>query len=339
MASATPLRNSPAASGPRDAVEPATTPERMELWHLDPARAIRCLHCDGPQVVNAAAGQSWQVYGTSYALLRCNECAGLFTFPSPTLETLNQLYKENFAYKWYRDHYPAKFLDSLHRMVQYRQIGALKKGRLKILDYGGGVGYFSKAARLLGHDAETRDPMFERIESGSQAASAAPDAYDVVACHHVLEHAIEPLAMLRDIHDRLRPGGTLIVAVPNAISAGYQRRGVHWTWSQPPLIHLHHVSPVGLRSLLERAGFRVTQEHFFDRWDASTLADVKLAEQFVAFDSRWGKTRLQWATAQWNSLRRYLALAASELVVRPQPAERAELLMVAERPEARTSLT
>jgi hypothetical protein len=64
---------------------------------------------------------------------------------------------------------------------------------------------------------------------------------------------------------------------------------------------------------------------------------VKLAERFMKFDGAWGAwsiSPLKWAAAQVNSLRRYLALAATEIVVRPQPTDRAELLMLAERPKA-----
>ena len=305
---------------------------------MAPALAVRCLHCESLRVRNADPGQSWNQLGGDYALLRCDDCAGLFTFPSPSPETLSRLYKEGFAYKWYRDHYPAKFLDAVQRMVQYRNLEMLEKRKgLKLLDYGGGVGYFSAAARLFGYDAETRDPMYEQSDDASRKGALA-DSYDAIACHHVLEHAIDPVVLLRDIYARLRPGGTLIIAVPNGASAGYEKHGVKWTWSQPPLIHLHHITPIGLRALLDRAGFHIKQEHYFDRWDANTLSDVALADLFANLDGKWSRVKLQWLAAQVNSLRRYLALLASDVVIRPKPEARAELLMVAERPEADSTL-
>jgi SAM-dependent methyltransferase len=304
----------------------------LQIETLAPGSSPRCLHCDSQRVANVDAAQVWVVYESSYTLLCCQDCGGQFTYPSPSPATLSRLYKEGFAYKWYRDMYPAKFVDSLHRMVQYSRLRALRPG--PILDYGGGIGYFSAAARLCGYPAETRDPMYEQSDShGSSANRATLEPYQTVACHHVLEHAIAPLDMLADIHSRLLPGGQLIIAVPNGRSLGYRKLGVRWTWAQPPLIHLHHFTPEGMHSLLSRSGFRIVQEHFFERWDANAVADVALDKLFLRWDGRWGQSRWQWATAQSNSLRRFLALSAAQLrgLLRPNPLDRAELLIVAER--------
>jgi SAM-dependent methyltransferase len=260
-------------------------------------------------------------------VLRCTDCQGQFTYPPPSPELLGQFYKDSFSYKWYQNHYPAKLLDALHRVLQYRRLGAIGEGPL--LDYGGGVGYFGRAARLLGYKAETRDPMYESVTEQKSADAAPAQTYATVTCHHVLEHAIDPAAMLRSIHALLQPGGKLIIAVPNAASLGYLRRGVHWVWSQPPLIHLHHLTPAGLQALLGRTGFAVEKELFFDRWDASVAADVKWAQRFARWDARWSSTPWKWGTAQLNSARRFVALAASYVTSTQAPSDRAELLIVA----------
>lgn len=41
------------------------------------------------------------------------------------------------------------------------------------------------------------------------------ERYDVVILSHVLEHICYPQRLLKDIHDRLAPGGILIIALPN----------------------------------------------------------------------------------------------------------------------------
>lgn len=305
----------------------------MEAWDLAPASALRCLHCAGRHVRNLATHPAYDAYGETYTLVRCDDCAGQWTHPLPSPQTLHRVYTEGFSYKWYRDHYPAKFLDSLHRVAQYKACGALAPGPL--LDYGGGVGYFSAAARLCGYQAETRDPMFEQsTQPGADAAKkhqASLEPYQTIACHHVLEHAIDPVVLLQDIYRRLRPGGTLIIAVPNAASAGYQEQGMAWVWAQPPLIHIHHITPTGLRALLSRAGFVLSSELYYDRWDANAIADRSLVRWFRRFDALWGRSPWKWATAQVNSLLRILALAGSSVTGRPDPS-RAELLMIARRP-------
>lgn len=309
-----------------DSPESPESRESLEIWHVAPELGVTCPHCQSRRVRNADPRLAWRLYGQDFTVLRCTDCQGQLTYPSPSPELLSRFYKDSFSYKWYKDHYPAKFLDAVHRVLQYRRLGALGDGPL--LDYGGGIGYFGRAARLLGYKAETRDPMYESV-SDKPAADAPAQTYATVTCHHVLEHAIAPAALLRDIHALLRPGGTLILAVPNGASLGYARRGVHWVWSQPPLIHLHHITPAGLRALLARTGFVVEKELFFDRWDASLTADVRWAQRFARWDGQWGSTRWKWGTAQLNSLRRLAALMASHVSAVQAPADRSELLVIA----------
>jgi SAM-dependent methyltransferase len=262
--------------------------------------------------------------------LRCASCGGRFTNPLPSPALLDKLYGEDFNYGWYRDHYPAKLLDSLHRLWQYQRLGLLHGSRL--LDYGGGLGYFSRAARLWKWDAETRDPMYDR----GATTPGAGERFDVIACHHMLEHAAQPGPLLDRVREALAPDGTLIVAVPNGASIGYQRRGHHWVWSQPPFVHIHHFTAAGLRALLARHGFEVTGEHYFERWDANAFADVRLANVYARWvDGRWARARWRWGTAQLNSLLRGLALAATTMTGGGPPEERSELLLVARRGRAR----
>ena len=310
----------------------ADTQDSLEIWHVAPELGVTCPHCLSRRVRNADARLTWQLYGQDFTILRCTDCQGQLTYPLPSPELLSRFYKDSFSYKWYRDHYPAKFLDALHRVVQYRRMGALGTGPL--LDYGGGIGYFGRAARLLGYDAETRDPMYESVtedQAGEKPGdpAVAAQTYATITCHHVLEHAIDPAAMLRNIHSLLRPDGTLILAVPNGASLGYAQRGVHWVWSQPPLVHLHHITPAGLRALLGRTGFVLEKEFFFDRWDASVAADVRWAKVFSRWDGQWGATPWKWGTAQLNSLRRFAALGASYASPVQDPADRSELLVLA----------
>lgn len=323
-AHARPTLPDPAGSAGSQSLAP---PESLELWEVAPELGVVCAHCQSRRLRNLDARLAWRLYDQEFTVLRCTDCQGQLTYPSPSPELLGRFYKDSFSYKWYRDHYPAKFLDALHRVIQYRQLGAISDGPL--LDYGGGIGYFGRAARLLGYKAETRDPMYESVTEKNSGPAAPAQTYATITCHHVLEHAIEPAALLRNIRSLLQPEGTLILAVPNGASLGYARRGVHWVWSQPPLIHLHHITPAGLRSLLLRTGFTLEKELFFDRWDASVAADVHWAKLFGRWDGQWGSTPWKWGTAQLNSLRRFAALAASYAGAVQSPSDRSELLIIA----------
>ena len=273
-----------------------------------------------------AGGRTWAYRGEECGLRGCASCGGQFSHPLPSPQVLERLYGEDFEYGWYRDHYPAKILDAVARVWQYRRLGLLEGHRL--LDYGGGLGYFARAARLFGYEAVTLDPMLDLADAAT-GRPAGNGGFDVAVLHHVLEHAPRPGELLDRVRGLLAPSGTLVLAVPNASSLGYRQRGVDFVWSQPPFIHIHHFTARGLRSLLERAGFDVVAERYYERWDASTLADVRLPRLIALFDGRWKASRWPYLAAQVASAVRFLALGATRVVSPVEPTERPELLIVA----------
>ena len=284
-----------------------------------------CPHCGSLDLSTLAGGRTWTYAGEQCGLRGCGACGGQFSHPLPSPRLLERLYGQDFEYGWYRDHYPAKLIDAVARVFQYRRLGVLPGRRL--LDFGGGLGYFARAARLFGYQAVTLDPMLDA--AGAARQPLADGGFDVAVLHHVLEHAPRPREVLDRVGGLLAPSGTLVLAVPNAASLGYRQRGVDFVWSQPPFVHIHHFTARGLRSLLAAAGFEVLAEHYFERWDASTLADVRLPRLFARFDGRWKASRWPYLAAQVASAARFAALCATPVVSSVQPSERPELLIVA----------
>ena len=215
----------------------------------------------------------------------------------------------------------AKQIGALHRLWQYRRYGFLSGKRF--LDYGGS-GYLAAAARRFGFLADTYNPLAK-----SSAAVALPAGdYDVVACHHVLEHVPDPGGVLDDLRGRLAPRGTLILAVPNRSSIGYERRGFGWVWSGPaPTIHLHHFTAIGLGALALRRGFRVVREIYLESWEANALADVELAALFTRLKRAESRSRWPKLVAQLDSAARFLAFAGTYTWPNVQGEKRAELLL------------
>jgi predicted SAM-dependent methyltransferase len=86
----------------------------------------------------------------------------------------------------------------------------------------------------------------------------------VVHANHVLEHLPEPVATLRAVHRLLRPGGELVVEVPQDLTTPIMDR----IWSRlhpgafPPRQQTYHLvffSAKGLRTAVRRAGFVVAR--------------------------------------------------------------------------------
>ncbi|MDG2537164.1 class I SAM-dependent methyltransferase [Dyella jiangningensis] len=143
----------------------------------------------------------------------------------------------------------------------YRYLPA-RPGRL--LDVGCGNGVFLTRARAAGWSTQGIEPDPKAVAAAQRAgldvAEGTLDScpglglFDVVTASHVIEHVHDPLAFLRQIHDRLRPGGQLWLATPNAGSLGHRVFGKAWRGLEPPR-HMTVFSLPALRLLLEQAGF------------------------------------------------------------------------------------
>jgi 2-polyprenyl-3-methyl-5-hydroxy-6-metoxy-1,4-benzoquinol methylase len=87
-----------------------------------------------------------------------------------------------------------------------------------------------------------------------EAQNFADRTFDAVTASHVLEHVREPETFLCECHRVLRPGGTLTILTPNALSYGHRRFGRAWRGLEPPR-HLQVFTAPSLDQLAERAGF------------------------------------------------------------------------------------
>jgi SAM-dependent methyltransferase len=83
---------------------------------------------------------------------------------------------------------------------------------------------------------------------------------DGVTLWHVLEHLDDPGTALDRIAGWLKPGGVLLLGVPNIDSLQARIGGRRWLHYDPPR-HRHHFTPAGLRTLLGGHGFIVEREH------------------------------------------------------------------------------
>jgi hypothetical protein len=91
---------------------------------------------------------------------------------------------------------------------------------------------------------------------GIDDAELAAGSQDGVVVWHALEHLDRPEEALGRLHGWLRPGGSLVVAVPNLASAQARIGGDRWFHQDVPR-HRVHLTPPGAAALLERSGFRV----------------------------------------------------------------------------------
>ncbi len=145
----------------------------------------------------------------------------------------------------------------------------------RVLDAGCFDGRFADLARRQGHhvtglDRVKHDGVAERIDAFVEAdlnlplPASLPGDYDVVVAGDILEHVVEPYDLLSQLVERVRPGGEILVSVPNfghwyprgRIAVGrfdYDQRG--------PLDrgHIRFFTRDTIEALFETCGLRVLE--------------------------------------------------------------------------------
>jgi SAM-dependent methyltransferase len=122
-----------------------------------------------------------------------------------------------------------------------------------VLEIGSGTGWMLGAFRARGWTAagserSTAGAIAARDASGvpmfvGDLAAVRPGATcDLIVMFHVLEHLADPKGALLDAAARLRPGGALVLGVPNIGSWQARFAGRHWLHLDVPR-HLCHFMP------------------------------------------------------------------------------------------------
>jgi len=144
------------------------------------------------------------------------------------------------------------FLKQLQNNFQFAQ-------ETKVLDFGCGDGVTLKAIsdlfatwKLYGYELDEKKikqlmliPQFKKLLTGS--LKKIEERFDLVTMIHSLEHCVNPLLTLQQLHQKITLNGSLFVQICNIDENPFD-----------VLIadHLMHFSPVSLKNLVERCGFQ-----------------------------------------------------------------------------------
>lgn len=105
------------------------------------------------------------------------------------------------------------------------------------------------------------------------------DFFEVVNLHHVLEHVISPPRTLKEVYRVLKPGGEVIITLPNFSSWARRVFRRYWSGLDVPR-HLFHFHESSLNFILRNNGFGVSEIWFSDtfRGLAASLAHLLFAD-------------------------------------------------------------
>jgi len=203
-----------------------------------------------------------------FDLLRCRDCGSAVTAAAPPGP-------EAYEQGVYRPGEPraAALLRGVQRAVAVQPVGLLERaglpGGARVLDAGAGGGRLVAELARRGHRAYGIEPS---ARSRERALSAGLDVrsetlheheasgLDAVIMWHVLEHLDDPRAAVERVRDWLRPGGLLLLGVPNPASAQARIAGAGWLHFDAPR-HRVHLTPGGLAAAVRAAGLDPATTH------------------------------------------------------------------------------
>jgi len=200
-----------------------------------------------------------------------------------------------------------------------------------VLDVGCGQGRLLVRLKALGWEVEGQeidpDAGAHSLEDRAIRVYRAPLAelclpegrYDAIVMNHVIEHAVDPLGLLRECRRLLARGGQLIVVTPNTSSLGHRLFGDHWRPLEPPR-HLFLFSERNLVELSRQAGFSKAEV-----WTSSANAAGFVTESWNLLWHGYHRVGAVPSTMARLAGFGFLVAASIAITVRPRGGEEAVL--------------
>ncbi|MHC4551054.1 MAG: class I SAM-dependent methyltransferase [Planctomycetota bacterium] len=197
--------------------------------------------------------------------MKCPECTFVYAHPLPTEEELLE---------YYGKHVPAGFKPHrglIRRFKYYSLIRSIRKQfprskGIRLLEIGCSQGRLLSTLQLhrrfdsTGVDLTELSVEYARgqgldVRLGTLQSQSFPDeSFDAVVALQTVEHLLDPIGELEEIHRVLRKGGIFLATVPCVTHYRARMAGMKWKYYGPPG-HLWYFSPDSFRRLFEKTGF------------------------------------------------------------------------------------
>lgn len=234
---------------------------------LDPQNAIRFTQFDNRKYGGLLSG--W-IDSVPPVVSRCRMCGHCWYRNQPEAEQLNQMYATGRSLTSGLEPCRDANLSMRIEMRRLRNFVNRNVNSANLLDFGSGLGRWSRAAVLEGFTVTAYEPSvvrgseqdtpFELVHSIEDLQNRK---FDAIQLEQVLEHVPDPLATLKQLLELCKPHTVIRITVPNLLRN--QDGGKVWsTWpfdgEKPhflaPFEHLHGFTPNSLDRLLRRAGYK-----------------------------------------------------------------------------------
>lgn len=272
----------------------------------------QCPVCQSDRISYKLTAKDYTVSQEKFDIWECAACTARFTQHIPPIEAIGAYYQsaEYISHSDTREGLINKMYHSVRKITMrskqnwVKTAAGVKSGNL--LDIGSGSGAFLHHMQLLGWNVTGLEPDAGARETAQknygldtrpvhELFELPEDHFDCITMWHVLEHVHDLQGYLERIRKLLKPGGALLIAVPNYTSTDARLYGEFWAAYDVPR-HLYHFSPVSMDVLMQRHGFSIRQKYpmVFDAFYVSLLSqkyktgkDGLIAGAWKGFLSYW----------------------------------------------------
>lgn len=239
-----------------------------------------------------ATDRLYRTTDKSFLVVECSRCRLIRLYPKPRPEELATYYPADY---WHSDQGGAiTGLEQFYRRLVSRDHTRFLERAVKdaggglVMDVGCGGALLLRMLREAGHKVVGLDFSLDAaaIAWGQNGVPAfcgsltqAPlrdGSVAVLSMFHVLEHLYEPHEYLAVAHRLLKPGGRLVIQVPNAASWQFLIFGENWNGVDVPR-HLHNFKLSDINVLLDRSGFEPVRFKHFSLRDNPAGFSISLA--------------------------------------------------------------
>jgi 2-polyprenyl-3-methyl-5-hydroxy-6-metoxy-1,4-benzoquinol methylase len=262
----------------------------------------KCPVCDQSSFNNYLNVEDYTVSHKEFTIQQCNACYFLFTNPRPQEDKIGAYYQSQ---DYISHHDEAKdVMSKVYTSVRnytieqkVKLINNLVPAKGTLLDIGCGTGNFLAAEKQDGWKAWGTEPDFGAREVASKRVGdtifetinepiLAQLQYDVITLWHVLEHVHKLNETVDWLANHLKPGGKIIIAVPNPQSFDAAKYGRFWAAYDVPR-HLYHFTRASMKLLMQKHGLNVenTLPMWFDSFYVSMLSTKYKKQKTDLIDS------------------------------------------------------
>ena len=216
----------------------------------------------------------------TFTIVRCRTCGLMRTNPRPTPDSMGFFYPDDYGpYLGTQVSVGAprqKFLAPLRKRARSlfefntMRLPELPPGRM--LEIGCASGAFLHQMAAKGWQVEGVEfspkaaaaarALGYRVHAGSLETAPTPaEPFDLIVGWMVLEHLHDPILALKKLRSWIKPGGWLVLSVPNAGALETRIFRENWYALHLPN-HLYHFSRKTIRLVLSAAGWKLDKIHF-----------------------------------------------------------------------------